>query len=549
MASFKPRLTTPDVKDPLYLHTSVGGKNPCLLRYNGTVLPNCVGYAWGRFYEVLGSSPNLSRGDAGKWYGYTQDGYARSATVPQLGAVICWTQYNKAGHVAIVEQLNADGSIVISQSGYSMSWEKRFWTETLYPPSYKSSWMGADYSFQGFIYNPACADIQDSLTMFLDTAESHVGEGPDWTYSTSGLTPGQPWCMAFVYACAKDAGVPTDVIPKTFSCTTLARSDKGTWLKGPCHGKSVTPEPGDLILFRWSNFLRLSEYESDHVGIVTSVSNGKVYTVEGNSGSGGSNLFRKVTNNEYKLDCQNINGYWRPKWVATGSSTSSVVSNRYVSKDLYDSENTRKDATIRQIGYIDSNYQPSISTSNIKLSVINYTGVLASMFEFAATELGLTFNDSTTSTVILDELSSSETVVVNTLMDKGLNAAASVGILANIYAESSLRTNAVGDNGTSFGICQWHYDRGTHMKQMVGSDWANNLTGQLDFLWYELTSDYTSMLDDFYRLPNTKSGAQQAAEDFVIQFERPRDTEGAIKRRRQLASDYWDKIVPQLQTM
>lgn len=38
----------------------------------------------------------------------------------------------------------------------------------------------------------------------------------------------------------------------------------------------------------------------------------------------------------------------------------------------------------------------------------------------------------------------------------GLNAAAASGILANIEKESAFDPNALGDNGTSFGICQWH---------------------------------------------------------------------------------------------
>lgn len=150
--SYKPRLSAPSTSDENWIHTSKGGKNSCILITGNSVLPNCVGYAWGRFMEVLGSTPKLSRGNAEDWYGYTQDGYKRGQT-PKLGAVICWrkgragNENDGAGHVAIVEKINSDGSIVISQSGYKSS---RFWTCTV-----KKGYALSGYVFQGFIYNPA----------------------------------------------------------------------------------------------------------------------------------------------------------------------------------------------------------------------------------------------------------------------------------------------------------------------------------------------------------------------------------------------------------
>ena len=153
--SFTPRLSAPSTSDKNWIHTSKGGKNSCILIKGNSVLPNCVGYAWGRFMEILGSTPKLSRRNAEDWYGYTADGYRRGNT-PKLGAVICWrkgktgTGNDGAGHVAIVEKINSDGSIVISQSGYN---SKRFWTSTI-----KSGYALSGYVFQGFIYNPAVSE-------------------------------------------------------------------------------------------------------------------------------------------------------------------------------------------------------------------------------------------------------------------------------------------------------------------------------------------------------------------------------------------------------
>lgn len=48
-----------------------------------------------------------------------------------------------------------------------------------------------------------------------------------------------------------------------------------------------------------------------------------------------------------------------------------------------------------------------------------------------------------------------ETTIYNYAVNNmGLNVAAACGILANIYKESSFNPNALGDNGTSYGICQ-----------------------------------------------------------------------------------------------
>lgn len=159
--SYKPRLSAPSTNDKNWIHTSKGGKNSCILIRGNSVLPNCVGYAWGRFMEILGSTPKLSRRNAEDWYGYTADGYKRGST-PKLGAVICWrkgrtgTGSDGAGHVAIVEKINSDGSIVISQSGYNSG---RFWTSTI-----KKGYALSGYVFQGFIYNPAVSSTASSNT-------------------------------------------------------------------------------------------------------------------------------------------------------------------------------------------------------------------------------------------------------------------------------------------------------------------------------------------------------------------------------------------------
>lgn len=146
MADFTPRTAAPDSTNAYYY-----ANNP--FYQSGYGLPNCTCYAWGRFYELSGTYPALSLRDAENWYG-TSDGYSRGQT-PKLGAVICWScgvvgdDSDGSGHVAIVEQINSDGSIVTSNSAYGGT---LFYTQTLTKES-GYTWNAA-YTFQGFIYNP-----------------------------------------------------------------------------------------------------------------------------------------------------------------------------------------------------------------------------------------------------------------------------------------------------------------------------------------------------------------------------------------------------------
>lgn len=146
MATFTQRTTAPDSSNSYYYSA-----NPFYAAGYG--LPNCTCYAWGRFYELSGQRPTLSTRDAENWYGYN-DGYSRGQT-PKLGAVICWRRgavgddSDGAGHVAVVEQINPDGSIVTSNSAYGST---LFYMQTLTKES-GYTWSSA-YTFQGFIYNP-----------------------------------------------------------------------------------------------------------------------------------------------------------------------------------------------------------------------------------------------------------------------------------------------------------------------------------------------------------------------------------------------------------
>lgn len=154
---FKPRLTAPTSSNKYYIHYSDGGYNYCIEISNGSVLPNCVGYACGRFNEIIGSMTyrHLSC-NAEDMIERAESFYPdlEIGQTPKLGAMIVWskgevkTSKDGAGHVAIVEKINDDGSIEVSNSDYS--------GRTFYIRSVGSDYeIGGTYKFRGFIYNPA----------------------------------------------------------------------------------------------------------------------------------------------------------------------------------------------------------------------------------------------------------------------------------------------------------------------------------------------------------------------------------------------------------
>ena len=108
----------------------------------------------------------------------------------------------------------------------------------------------------------------------------------------------------FVSWCANECGyIDAGVIPKYAGCVNGVQwfKDSGQWLDG-----SAEPAPGMIIFFDWADESG-QDGLSDHTGIVQKVENGKVYTVEGNSGD-------SCRVNEYSIGYYEILGYGAPAY-------------------------------------------------------------------------------------------------------------------------------------------------------------------------------------------------------------------------------------------
>lgn len=78
------------------------------------------------------------------------------------------------------------------------------------------------------------------------------------------------------------------------------------------------------------------------------------------------------------------------------------------------------------------------------------------------------------------------------LMSMGFSASAAAGVVGNLVQESGLRTDAIGDNGTSGGLAQWHNERLDALKRFAaarGKKWTD-LDTQIEFLAEEMRTSY-----------------------------------------------------------
>ena len=128
----------------------------------------------------------------------------------------------------------------------------------------------------------------------------NVGGEPYWSWY--GFDSRVEWCACFVSWCANECGyIDTGVIPKYAGCVNGVQwfRDRGQWMDG-----SAEPAPGMIIFFDWDDE-NGQDGLSDHTGIVEKVENGRVYTIEGNSGD-------SVRQNSYPVGHYEVLGYGCP---------------------------------------------------------------------------------------------------------------------------------------------------------------------------------------------------------------------------------------------
>lgn len=151
---------------------------------------------------------------------------------------------------------------------YSFSGDQQAQLAELQKPEYADLWRQVLYG----ISSGGSGDI-------VEIAAAQIGnEGGAPYWSWYGFDSRVEWCACFVSWCANEAGyIETGVIPKFAACQSQGVAwfkERGQWQDG-----GYTPAPGEIIFFDWGG-----DGSADHVGIVESVADGRVNTIEGNSG-------------------------------------------------------------------------------------------------------------------------------------------------------------------------------------------------------------------------------------------------------------------------
>lgn len=125
-----------------------------------------------------------------------------------------------------------------------------------------------------------------------------------------------------------------------------------------------------------------------------------------------------------------------------------------------------------------------------------------------------------------------------------INLAAACGVLANIEKESGFILGTIGDNGTSYGICQWHASRRDALMSWCGQNGHDYkaLEGQLAYLKHELETTHRSTYNALKDVEDTQKGAYEAAKAWCIKFEVPANKEEKAEDRGNIAMyTYWPR--------
>lgn len=116
------------------------------------------------------------------------------------------------------------------------------------------------------------------------------------------------------------------------------------------------------------------------------------------------------------------------------------------------------------------------------------------------------------------------------LMSMGFTASAAAGVVGNLVQESGLRTDAIGDNGTSGGLAQWHNERLDALKRFAaarGKKWTD-LDTQIEFLAEEMRTSYA----DTYAKMQSAELPEIAGQIMTDEYEIPDPASANYSQRR-----------------
>lgn len=111
-------------------------------------------------------------------------------------------------------------------------------------------------------------------------------------------------------------------------------------------------------------------------------------------------------------------------------------------------------------------------------------------------------------------------------------------IMTNMEHESSFNPTNVGDNGTSYGLCQWHNNRYDNLVKAYPNNYQT-IDSQIKFLMYELENSYVNVYNSLF--DNNKSHADLTY-NFCTKFEIPADTKKTCENRMKSSEKYYNYV-------
>lgn len=388
---------------------------------------------------------------------------------------------------------------------------------------------------------------RSGVQIYLDEAKKHIGSGGKaWVKKNAPAFHEGAWCAETQCALMKVTKFAGKIGPDNEYTAggfgkAVVNKYGGKYIQGPGYGGGlVIPKPGDFIHTYGGGCSKQQPWSAGHIGVVEFVQDVKgkkiVHTIEGNS----SDQYRR---REYSASSQNILWYSRPKWSKVGGDDYGGTDDEPFDEGgtglLYDSLSTNADATIREVSYADLSGEPKLKSDDFRLCVANYTTVLF-WIVYAYGGTGGTNEDDDSSDdgqsggdwKFAKSINKNQRYVFKYLTDKGLNKAATCGIMGNMRKEN---TNFVPGLGTHhFGICQWSSSRYGNTKHTIKAE--------CDLLWYELTHGYKTLLNYLKSINNSESGCKKAAEAFCRRFEVCGNYSWEVPKRQEFALQFYKNI-------
>lgn len=178
---FTMRTSLPEKGNKFYNTKNSGGYSYCIVgkpTCNGlNVLANCVGYACGRFNEIIGKMdyPYLNC-NAEDFIVRGKNCGLKVSDKPTLGGIMVWEgKGSLAGHVAVVEKIIDENTIYTSESGYESAY---FWNSTRKRGN--GNWgAGASYKYIGCLINPSVNELKPLDEIARDVIEGKYGNYPE----------------------------------------------------------------------------------------------------------------------------------------------------------------------------------------------------------------------------------------------------------------------------------------------------------------------------------------------------------------------------------